>query len=64
VFHLVPTAFTAFGPQLRSEVMRLEPGSGATQVLTELDPDAGAIFGAAPLRPSGSDESCGSDGSN
>jgi hypothetical protein len=57
VFHDVATAFTPFGPQLQSEVMRLEPGSGATRLLTEVDPVAGAIFGAAPLRPSGSDGS-------
>lgn len=54
-FHLFPTAFTPFGPQLQSQVMRLDLDSGVTRFVTDVDPAAGGIFGAAPLQPGSPD---------
>ncbi len=48
--HLVPTGWTAFGPQVRSQLFLLDLATGNTTFVTDIDPAAGAIFGAAPVR--------------
>jgi hypothetical protein len=48
--HLVPTGFSPFGPVAVSEVMRLDLADGNTRLVAAVDPAAGAIFGAAPVR--------------
>jgi hypothetical protein len=52
-FHLVPTGFSPFGPVSVSEVVRLDLDNGHTRLVATVDPAAGAIFGAAPVRRPG-----------
>ena len=49
-FKWVITAFTQFGPQVQTQVMTLDLSSGDTSFVTALDPAAGGIVGAAPVR--------------
>ncbi len=48
--HLVPIGWTAFGPQVRSQLFTLDLTNGNSTFVTDIDPAAGAIFGAAPVR--------------
>jgi hypothetical protein len=47
-FKLVFTSFTEFGPQAYSQVVTLDPETGNTKLVANVDAAAGAIFGAAP----------------
>jgi hypothetical protein len=47
-FRQVFTAYTEFGPQAYSQVVTLDPETGKTGLVVNVDPAAGAIFGAAP----------------
>jgi hypothetical protein len=48
-FHLVTTAFTAFGPVAYNQLEALDLATGGTTLLTDIDTAAGPIFGAAPV---------------
>jgi hypothetical protein len=48
-FKWITTAFTDFGPQVRSVATRLDLSSGATIFVSNVDSAAGGITGAAPV---------------
>jgi hypothetical protein len=49
-FQWVPTGFTAAGPQIATQLVALDVTDGSVQPLTAIDPTAGGITGAAPVR--------------
>lgn len=49
-FKWITTAFTEFGPQPQSEITKLNLVTGQTSVIGLVDPAAGGITGAAPVR--------------
>jgi hypothetical protein len=49
-FRWVITSFTTLGPQVTSQLLTLDPASGNTSFVTEIDRNAGGIVGAAPVR--------------
>ena len=49
-FHLLLTAWTDLGPQAQSQLFTLNPENGNTSFVRDIDPAAGPIFGAAPVR--------------
>lgn len=49
-FELVPVGFTQFGPQAISQVVTLDRLNGQTNFVVSVDPAAGPISGAAPVR--------------
>lgn len=49
-FKWVPTGFTDAGPQITTQVVALDLDDGGVQPLAAVDPAAGGITGAAPVR--------------
>jgi hypothetical protein len=49
-FQLKVTSWTDQGPQVQSQLVTLDLANGGTRFLRDIDPAAGAIFGAAPVR--------------
>ncbi len=49
-FHIVVNGFGQFGPEASSQLVMLDRKSGHTKLITNIDPAAGMIFGAAPVR--------------
>ena len=49
-FHLVVTGWTDLGPQVNPQLVTLNLANGDTNFVVNVDPAAGAIFGAAPVR--------------
>jgi hypothetical protein len=49
-FHLVPVGFSAAGPQTINQLDTLDLTNGLIRFISDIDPAAGPIFGAAPVR--------------
>ncbi len=49
-FHLLFTAWTDLGPQAQTQLFTLDLENGNTSLVTDIDPAAGPIFGAAQVR--------------
>lgn len=55
-FHLTPIAFGAYGPIVRSQVVRLSLSTGKIRSVVDVDPNASGIVGAAPVRGENEDD--------